>query len=63
MKRYILIFGVSLLLFGFVRDYNNQLSTKTKERKKEIDINYMWIQQLKNGTDVASRIKTKKGEK
>ncbi len=44
MKKYIIIFGVSLLLFGFVRDYNENVK-KAQERQKEIKVVHMWINQ------------------
>ena len=56
MKTFIVSFCIALFIFGFVRDYNEGVK-KEQARKKEVDINYMWIQQLKNGTDIASRIK------
>ena len=58
MKTFIISFCAALFIFGFVRDYNEGVK-KEQARKKEVDINYMWIQQLKNKTDIASR--TNKG--
>jgi len=58
MKTFMITFCVALFISGFVRDYNEGVK-KEQARKKEVDINYMWIQQLKNGTGLASR--TNKG--
>ena len=52
--KYMITFCIALFIFGFVRDYNEGVK-KEQARKKEVDINYMWIQQLKNKTDIASR--------
>ena len=57
MQKYIIILGVSLLLFSFVKDWNDNAKRAKESREKEISINYMWIQQLRSGTDIASRTK------
>jgi len=59
MKTFMITFCVALFIFGFVRDYNEAIKKKSAERLAETKVVGMWIDQLKNGTDIASR--TKKG--
>ena len=48
MRKYLILFMVSLCIFGWVRDYNKQVK-KEKERVEETNINYNWCKQLKEG--------------